>query len=117
MATTMPSVRAIQCMQTYHLTPSELHYKMLNEWNIHFQTSDESQALKAYYMLFWAPIYFFDKLCDGIIERQGIGYHVVYHKCKPEELKKESQIILSFREAQTIFGIPAYVLISLMKDY
>lgn len=85
-----------------------LHNELINNWTLPHRQAD----LDKYYLLYWNPVYFDAVWNEGIITREGIDYQVVYHNCRPAELRNERQIALSFRRAVQEFNLPAYVLVS-----
>lgn len=90
---------------------SRLHAELINKWTLPFRAPD----LDRYYLLYWTPSYFDAIWNEGIITREGVDYIVVYHACKPAELRREKQIALSFRRAVPEFNLPAYVLVTFAK--
>lgn len=100
--------RSIDCYHKYGMLPSNLHAKLVNDWDISFYR----EYLEKHYLLYWEPRYTSDRIINGCIENQGNEYLVVYHKCTSNSLWQCNQIALSFRKAIPEFAIPSYVLLS-----
>jgi len=100
---------ALIVLRMYKITPSNMHSALVNRFDI----SELIDSLEQYKLLYWAPQHFFAQLKEGMIERNGVEYLVVYHKCTPTRLHSQSQIALSFRQAKIEFNLPAYVLVSI----
>lgn len=76
-------------------------------------------ALKNYYLLFWSPEWFFNKMIDGRINQNGQIYWVIYKDCVPTDIRNlfnsGAQISLSFRTASDEYNLPSYVMVSLIN--
>ena len=66
--------------------------------------------LETYHLLYWETKYFKDKLTEGVIEKDGIKYQIIYQDA-PAILSKHSQVKLSFRSAAEVYDLEAYVLV------
>lgn len=85
-----------------------IEHELINTWKL---SEELKKRVSKYYLLYWTPVYFDAIWNEGIITREGVDYIVVYHACKPADLRKEKQIALSFRRANKEFNLPAYVLV------
>ena len=66
--------------------------------------------LETYHLLYWQTGFFKSKITEGIIEKDGIQYQIIY-KDQPATLSKHSQVRLSFRSAVREYNLEAYVLV------
>lgn len=79
--------------------------------NIFHIPLDYQDLYHKYYLLFWTPDYFYSQVHDGMIQRDGVDYQVIYHLCTPTALRKYAQVRLSFRIPQQEYEIEPYVLV------
>lgn len=107
----LPSVRALK---TYQVPKSSARYIMNNYWTIPEAYSD---LFPTYYLLSWSVDYFTSSIQDGIIEREGTRYQVIYHHTDPVEIAKHSgSLFLSFRELAHIYKAQPTVLVKIFTE-
>lgn len=95
------------------VSKSELRYSLLNDFHI---SKRLIKALKTYLILHWESEFTFSIMDDGMIERDGINYIAIYHRCSYYQAKRSRNLSLSFREANKEFDLPAYVLIKTLRE-
>jgi len=90
------------------ISKNKLHSILLNCWKI-----DEKYHpfLEGYFLLKWSGPWTQKVIQNGngVIVRDGVSYHVVFHAQSPVKIKNAETVLLSFRKATEIST--AYVLI------
>ena len=94
----------------YGVAKSQCRLLTQNVFNIPIDFQD---LYHKYYLVYWQPEYFFSQLQDGMIQRDGTDYQVIYHLCTPATVRKCSQVRLSFRVPQQEYEIEPYVLVGI----
>ena len=107
-------LHSIDCIKKYGVPRSTIQYMGRKAFKIPENIRD---CFSKYYLLSWNSAHLFANLiCErpdsGLyIRHQDINYVVVFTKTR-DRLQKQTNVWLSFRQAQPEFNIPAYVLIS-----
>lgn len=98
-------------LKTYGISKNVMRSQLLNTWNFEKEFR-KSPALAYYRQLEVTSVWFFCNVSEGTIVRDGITFIVVYHQCSRYTCKYEStKVQLSFRKAQAVYGLEAYVLV------
>ena len=102
---------SIRVIEKYGVSISAATYIQNNYWMI---PPKHKKLLSVYYILSWELSYFKRKLQEGVIERNGISYQVIYYKTNPAEMnKKGGAILLSFRSLSNDYKVQPVVLITI----
>lgn len=79
---------------------------------LHIPASHQ-HTLQEYKLLYTSPNYLFSQVSGGVLTRHDKPYIVIYHQCTRYECMYYSgQLMLSYREAQPEYNLPAYVLVT-----
>ena len=109
-----PMTISYEVARKHHTSISAATYIQNNQWVI---PQNHLPIFHTYYLLDWNVSYFCQELKEGIVERQGITYQVIYHRTNPAEIKKLHKIgghvKMSFRALLTDFRVQPVVLVSL----
>lgn len=99
---------SIIAYKKYGLKRTHVNYMLINYFHYPEQHRD---TLKNYCILPCDKNWFFCWMRNGILTYNNKEYTIVYHNCGAASLRKSVQIMLSFREPQTEFNLPNYVLV------
>ena len=103
-----PSVSVIY---KYGIPRSAALNMLHNYWVI---AKDYEELFSTYYLLHWEARYFRSKMEEGTIEREGVTYQVIYHKCDSYSIGKlNSQLLLSFRSLVSDYEATPTVLVTI----
>lgn len=79
---------------------------------LHIPASHQ-HTLQEYKLLYTSPDHFFSQVSGGMLTRHDKPYIVIYHQCNRYEcIYHSGQLMLSYREAQPEYNLPAYVLVT-----
>ncbi len=82
-----------------------------NYWVI---KSGYQELFSTYYLLHWEAGYFQQKMVDGMIEREGVSYQVIYHRCDSYGIgRRNNQLLLSFRSLKPEYEATPTVLVTI----
>ena len=82
-----------------------------NYWTI---SKDYEELFSIYYLLHWEAGYFQQKMQEGTIEREGVIYQVIYHKCDSYNIGRgNNQLLLSFRSLVSDYEATPTVLVTI----
>lgn len=90
------------------VSKNSLHSALINQWLI---PSHLKENLEYYAIQEWHGMHVQNKNNQGKINRDGVGYLVVFHKCTPHKVYNAEKVRLSFRAAKSEWNLPAYVLV------
>ena len=96
--------------QSSKIKKSEVRYSILNDFHV---PKKLIKSLKTYLVLHWESDFLFSIIEDGTVERDGIDYIAIFHRCTYYQAKHSKQVHVSFREPNKEFELPAYVLIKI----
>lgn len=102
-------------LDTYNISKSEMHSLLINAFHIPMELTVNG-ALKQYFTRKWINKDGVLYINEGTIKRENTTYLVVYHNCTPYQLKRCTSYMCSFREADDVFNLPAYVLVKILED-
>lgn len=105
---------AIQAYKLYGVSKSKATYLIQNVWTI---PTHQHDILATYYLLNWDVSYFREKLQEGVIEREGVTYQVIYHRTDPIAIEKATgKLFISFRKLQAEYGVMPTALVALVSN-
>ena len=94
------------------MKPHNLHSLLLN--NFVFPRNCR-EHLSSYFLLYWDGLYFIRNCKEGIVEKDGIKYLVIYHKATSRGkilANPSDKVALSFRNPKKEYNLPAYCLVT-----
>lgn len=94
----------IDCYTRYGIPRKLIHHMLINHF--HYPAAYQD-TLSHYELKYWSAAYTRGIISNGCISE----FLVVYHNCTPTDINKWNQASLSFRKANILLDIPAYVLI------
>lgn len=104
---------AISAYQKHGVNRSVVKFLLTKSFSISSLFRD---CFKRYYILYWRAEYFLHRTegTAGLLTQDGLEYVILYHRTTRGKILhyQRKQVILSFREPQPEFGLPAYVLVS-----
>jgi hypothetical protein len=101
-------ITSIESYRKYGVSRNLIRYNSLNEFHIE---PNILACFTTYHILHWRAEYTIEQIKEGVITREGKSYIVVFNACTRFKIKQSSDAVLSFREAQPEYDLPAYVLI------
>jgi hypothetical protein len=98
-------------MQLFGVSKNIMRSQLLNSWN--FEKELRTNPAIAYYrQLEVTSEWFFSRVSEGTITRDGITFIVIYHQTTRYHCKYVSRKLqLSFRKPHRTYGLEAYVLV------
>lgn len=106
------TISAITALQKYSISKATLKNHLYHNPVI---PQEFRPALKTYYLLYWSPDWYFEKLHDGIIcDKNGTSYIVITApNVSTSKLLAANQIAMSFRQAMPEYELPGIVFVSI----
>lgn len=102
----------------YNVSKSEMHSLLINAF--HIPVDIAAVACRQYFTRKWlrlgTSVSFSGVIHEGLINHNGLDYLVVYYQCTPYQVRKANALMLSYRQPQPEFNLPAYVLIKLLNE-
>lgn len=105
---------AIAAYQKYGLTPTQVHYMLLNYFHYPEEYKD---TLKHYFISQYSGDYLKNQIHHGTLSKNNFTFMVVYSKCTPYTAMKAAQIKISFRVPQDEFSLCAYAVVRLVSNH
>lgn len=113
MGTINTAATVFETHKKFGVTKSVVRFLATKSFSINSLFRD---CFKRYYIIYWTGEYFLFKTKEtgGVLTKDGIEFLILYHNTNRGRIasKKQQQVVLSFREPQPEFGLPAYVLVS-----
>jgi hypothetical protein len=104
-------IASLNALRKYGVPRSSAVFILNNFWQIKDRDKD---IISTYYMLHWTTPYFKQALCNGLIEREGIMYQVIYYRTTPADISKADRgVLVSFRALQDEYAVHPVALVTL----
>lgn len=106
---------SIAAYNTYGVSPSHLRFMVQN---IFYFPTMYKDTLTSYHLDVIDTPHFLSCIEEGMLDFQGTYHQIIYHNTDPTRLLRRAahtRVKLSYREVDTVFGIPPTVLVKEMK--
>jgi hypothetical protein len=78
--------------------PPYIMSNVLTKWALE---SWDRSYLEKYYILHWRAEYLVDKSNSSSLHHDGVEYLILYHRCMIAQIKREKEVVLSFRKLKS----------------